>query len=125
MRLIRSMMVVVSVAAMVGCSGTASTAVSSQRTCTGTALMIGPTVVPSSVTVSVGDTVRFAAKYDNACAPWSSPTQWRWTSSNAERATVDSLTGLATARDTGTVVIVATVRQDSTVASGATVVITP
>jgi len=110
---------------MVGCSETASTAVSSQSTCTGIQRSMGPSVLPASVAVSVGDTVRFTAEYSTTCPLWSSPTRFRWTSSNAERAIVDSLTGLATARDTGTVVIEATIAQDSTLAGAATVVITP
>lgn len=123
MRLIRSMMVVAGVAAMVGCKGAASTA--AQGLCTGTQEAVGPSVSPSSVTVRVGDTVRFSATSHSTCAPWNSPTQWRWSSGNVVRMTVDSLSGLATARDTGTVVIVATSVLDPTVSGAGTAVITP
>jgi plastocyanin len=123
LRLIRSKMVLVSVAAMVGCRGAASTA--AQGPCTGTQEAVGPSVVPSSVTVSVGDTVRFSATSHSTCAPWNSPAQWRWRSGNVVRMTVDSLSGLATARDTGMVVIVATSTLDPTVSGAGTAVITP
>jgi len=50
---------------------------------------------------------------------------FRWSSSSPSRMSVDSLTGLATAIDKGTVAIVATYMPDRTVSGAATVTIGP
>lgn len=83
------------------------------------------TVTPASVTVSIGDTVRFSAYMAPPCGSGIDSVRFRWSSGNASRMSVDSLTGLATARDSGTVVITATTVFDPTVSGAATAIIKP
>lgn len=88
-------------------------------------LLPSPTVSPASVTVSIGDTVRFRAFLSPPCNSGIDTVRFRWSSGSPLRMTVDSLTGLATALDSGTVVIVATTTFDPTVFGAATVIIKP
>lgn len=84
-----------------------------------------PAVSPVQATVSVGDTIRFLATLTPACDSRNTPSGFRWTTSNADRMTVESATGLATAHDTGTVAISAVVAWDAMVTGAATVIIHP
>ena len=71
----------------------------------------GVTVSPSSATVSIGDTLRASANFDDCPGP---PRQhsYRWSSSNTTVAVVDSVSGLATARTEGAVTIIAELVED-------------
>ena len=123
MKLIGSMLVVVSAAAMVGCVKQATTEVGTNANCTD--VLRTPTVSPTTITVSIGDTVRFHALMPATCTAGADSVHFRWSSSSPSRMSVDSLTGLATAIDKGTVAIVATYMPDRTVSGAATVTIGP
>ncbi|HEY5220121.1 MAG TPA: Ig-like domain-containing protein [Gemmatimonadaceae bacterium] len=114
------------VVAVAGAACGASTAATTSSNCNGiTETAIGPAVTPSSVVVSIGDTVRFSAFASPPCSSGIDSVRFRWSSGNTSRMTVDSLSGLATARDSGTVVITAAEVVDPTVIGAATAVIKP
>ncbi len=122
LKLFGSSVVAVAVA-VAGCTGKGGTAVADSGNCADIAR--GPAVSPATVTLNVGDTVRFSATMPPTCAPGANPVLFRWSSADASRMTVDSLTGLGTALDAGTVAIIATLTSDSTVRGASTVTIHP
>jgi lactocepin len=75
-------------------------------------------VLPSSVRLPVGDTLRIRATSNGGLC------NCLWTSSNEARATVDA-TGLVRALAQGTVTVTATIRSDPNVKSSALVEVTP
>jgi uncharacterized protein YjdB len=88
--------------------------------------MVSPAIVlPSTATLSVGDTMRLTAILAAHCPGGPTTAQWRWESGNSALASVDSLTGLVTARAAGTTTVVATATFDSTIAGAATVRVLP
>ncbi|HEU4988512.1 MAG TPA: Ig-like domain-containing protein [Gemmatimonadaceae bacterium] len=120
MTLSRSIMAV-AVLAVAGCGGAAVTG--AKANCTDT--LIGVVVSPATATMAVGDTERFHAYKGATCTAGVDSVHIRWSSSAPDRATVDSLTGLATALSKGNVVLTATYTLDRTVAGAATVTIGP
>ncbi len=82
-------------------------------------------VQPSTATLSVGDTVRLTAALPPACAGTLPTPVWRWSSSDAAVARVDSLTGLVTAVGQGNAAISAAPTFDPTIGGTATVRVLP
>lgn len=85
----------------------------------------GASVQPSSATLSVGDTLRLAAALPPGCTGTLPTPVWRWSSSNAAVARVDSLTGLVTAVGPGTTAISAAPTFDPTIRGTSTVRVLP
>jgi uncharacterized protein YjdB len=73
----------------------------------------GLTVSPATVTVHIGDTLRVAASYNDCPGPQRTHS-FRWSSSNATIASVDSIGGLITARGEGVATIIAELADDRT-----------
>jgi uncharacterized protein YjdB len=106
-------------AGVAACAGKATTAANGAEDC-GNSLQTA-IVSPASATLHVGDTLRFSAAMP-ACTP---APQFRWSSTSPALVSVDSLSGLATARATGTVGIAAAPTFDRTVGGAATVQVVP
>lgn len=103
-------------AALAGCRSEAS--MPEQVTLCG---LVGATVTPSSASLSVGDTLRFrASSSSGGCTP-RGPFIFSWHSSNVSIATVDSISGLVTARSAGTATIVAAATTDAAFAAAAVI----
>ncbi|HYD52245.1 MAG TPA: Ig-like domain-containing protein, partial [Gemmatimonadaceae bacterium] len=85
------------------------------------------TIAPRQVTLRVGDTVTFRASGPIArCdAPPIAAPAWRWRSSDARVATIDSSSGLSTARGSGQTTVIATLVQDANVAVAAAITVAP
>ena len=99
----RSVLLCAAVTAVVGCSRTTTAATNPQ--CMGVRSLV---VAPASTTLVMGDTVRLSAKYAGPVCNGATPTApWSWRSIDPEVATVDSTTGLVTARTTGSTSITA------------------
>jgi uncharacterized protein YjdB len=75
-----------------------------------------PGVTPSSSILSVGDTIRLRASPLFDCAG-TGPHVARWHSSSAAVAIVDSVTGLVTARASGTATIIASATDNPALAA--------
>ena len=95
-------------------AGCRATEASSADTGTIRAFPERPLVTPGQATLHVGDTLRLTVRYPPLLFPPVHPPGW-WSSSIPTFATVDSVTGLVTARATGATTIVATLRMDANV----------
>ena len=91
-----------------------------QTNCTSTAQ--GASVLPSTATLSAGDTLRLDAALPGMC-PGPMP-RWEWKSANTAVASVDT-TGLVTAVAAGTTAISAAPTFDPTIGGAATVRVLP
>ncbi|MGA9836155.1 MAG: Ig-like domain-containing protein [Gemmatimonadaceae bacterium] len=98
-----------------GCGAKTTTAANMAENC-GNSLQTA-IVSPLSVTLNVGDTLRFSASMPG-CTP---APQFRWSSSSPAVVSVDSLTGLATAHAVGTVAVTAVPTFDRTIVGASTV----
>jgi hypothetical protein len=83
-----------------------------------------PLITPSQAALRVADTVRLSVRYPADFFPPIYPPA-RWSSANAAIASVDSLSGLVTARDTGTITIVATLLADPNLKGAMILRVTP
>ncbi|HEY5220122.1 MAG TPA: Ig-like domain-containing protein [Gemmatimonadaceae bacterium] len=79
------------------------------------------TVTPSSATLNVGDTLRLVGAVPG-CTGASAPA-WHWYSGAADIASVDSVSGLITARQDGQVLIYGTLLADPSVGGASAITI--
>jgi|KBSMisStandDraft_5_1062788.scaffolds.fasta_scaffold51580_2 hypothetical protein len=91
-------------AVLLACAGADVSRAGSRPTDTA-CVLLGITISPTNAVVHVGDTLRVRAAFDDCPGP-SRVHSYRWTTTNASVATVDSL-GLVRAQARGVVTIVA------------------
>ena len=103
---------------LVACQVNDTTQVASIREC------VNPTITPASASLAAGDTLRVHASPLFSCNG-AGPLLAYWHSNNTAIATVDSASGLVTARSVGTASIVIVAAIDPAVASAMVVRVTP